>query len=515
MEPATGSEVATTDRYHWRVLSVTGMGMTAAFLGMSMVPVALPTMVADLQAGPLQSDWFLLAYQLVTAMLMMPFSQVSDQLGRRRMYIAGLALISVTTLAIALVPDPSWIVGLRAVQGIGAAAVIVNTTALLADAFPPRLVSVGIGWNVTIMSASVALGPFLGGLLTQTLGWQSVFWVIVPIAGAGSFWAAHVLRTAWERPPGGVRFDTLGTLASAIALGGLVLAVNSAGASGWSDPLVLVLLGACVLSAVLFVVVETRVKAPLLDFSLVLVRFRGSAYLSTALVTVAQGGVALIVSLYLQSVIGLSAAQAGLHLTAQAAGNVACSAFAGRLATRLPTRWLASAGLSIVLLALAALALAFTFEVSGFGLVVVLFFLGLGAAFYTTPNAAAINAGVPAHRRGMANGLRVMIDNSAMMISNAVVLVLVTSSLPLALKTAAVAGDTAAFSAEQTADFATAFPMTLWILIVPAAVSLVVSLLRGPDPVLSTEVDDPALQPGPVDEIRATDRDVTAVEVRS
>lgn len=494
MEPVTATTATKPqdDRYHWRVLSVTGMGMTAAFLGMSMVPVALPAMVSDLQAGPLQSDWFLLAYQLVTAMLMMPFSQVSDQLGRRRMYIVGLALISVTTLAIALVPDPSWIIGLRALQGIGAAAVIVNTTALLADAFPPRLVSVGIGWNVTIMSASVALGPFLGGVLTEWFGWQAVFWVIVPIAGAGSFWAAHVLRTAWERPPGGVRFDTLGTLASAVALGGLVLAVNSAGGSGWSDPLVLSLLAGCIVAAGLFVVIETKVKAPLLDFALVLVRFRGSAYLSTALVTVAQGGVALLVSLYLQSVVGLSAAQAGLHLTAQAAGNVVSSVFAGRLATRLPTRWLASAGLAVIVLGLVSLAIAFSSGVSGPGLVAVLFVLGIGGGFYTTPNAAAINAGVPAQRRGMANGLRVMIDNSAMMISNAVVLVLITSSIPLALKTEAVSGDTGGFSPQQTADFAEAFPMTLWILAVPAAISLVVSLLRGPDPVLSAQVDDPA-----------------------
>lgn len=476
-------------QYAWRVLSVTGLGMTVAFMNVSMVPVALPDMVGDLRAGPVQSDWFLLAYQLVTAILMMPMARVSDIAGRRTMYVGGLALICLSSCAITLAPDPSVVIGFRALQGLGAAAVIVNTTALLADAFPPSMVAVGIGYNVTIMSAAIAVGPVFGGWLTVTFGWRGVFALTVPLALVGSSWAAHTLRRGWQVDTSLLRhFDLAGTIAVGIGLGGLVLAVSMSGPRGWGDAVVLVAAAATILGGLAFWVIERRASAPILDFALFRSRYRAHAYGSTALLTLGQTSIAIIVSLYLQSAAGFSALDAGLYLTAQAAGNVATASIAGRLAARVQTRVLATAGTLGVLGSMLAMAAMFSTGYLGWGIALGLFAFGFASGFFVTPNAAAINVGVEPHQRGMANGFRVAIDNSGMMLSSALALLLVTLSVPAAVKPDAIGGRIEELTAGQRADFLDAFPTALLLLSIFVVLAGLVSASRGRDPEMTSGV---------------------------
>lgn len=481
------ARVAADLPYAWRVLSVTGLGMTVAFMNVSMIPVALPDMVGDLRAGPVQSDWFLLAYQLVTAILMMPMARVSDIVGRRTMYVGGLALICVSSCAIMLAPDPSVVVGFRALQGLGAAAVIVNTTALLADAFPPTMVAVGIGYNVTIMSTAIAVGPVISGWLTVTFGWRGVFALTVPLALVASLWAARTLRRDRQVDTSLLRdFDVAGTLAIGTALGGLVLAVSMSGPRGWGDPVVLVAAAATVMGALAFWAIERRVSAPILDFALFRSRYRAHAYGATALLTLGQTSIAIIVSLYLQSAAGLSALDAGLYLTAQAAGNVATAGIAGRLVARVQTRVLATAGALGVLGSMLAMAAMFGTGYLGWGIALGLFAFGFAGGFFVTPNAAAINLGVEPHQRGMANGFRVAIDNSGMMLSSAIALLLVTLSLPAAVKPDAIGGRIDKLSVSQRADFLNAFPTALLLLSIFVLLAGFVSATRGRDPEMTS-----------------------------
>lgn len=469
-------------RYAWRVLSVTGLGMWVTFSSVSMVPLALPDMVGDLGAGPAQANWFVLAYQLVTAVLMLPLGRLSDVLGRRTVYVGGLALVTGSTLAICLAGSPEWVVVLRGLQGVGAAAVITNTTALLVDAFPAGHVSRGIGWNITIMSTAVALGPLLGGLLTESFGWRGVFALSAPLALLGTVWAAIALRRTRPITRGRIRADPWGTVLSVLAVGGIVLAVNRVG-DGVGTAAFLVPLLVAVLGLLLFVLVERRVSNPILDLRLVLVRFRGSAYAATALLNLGLAAGPLLVSLYLQSLHGLTALAAGLCITAQACGNILVGPFAGRWAATTEARVLATAGAALAVTGAALLALVFALGGSGLPVAGALFVVGLGNGLFQTTNAAVINIGVRPWERGMANGFRVMIDNSAALLGSAAALVLVTAWLPHTDRADALAGATGGFTADELAAFAAAFPVAVGALAVLSLVAVGVSALRGRAPV--------------------------------
>jgi len=488
-------------RYAWRVLSVTGIGMLVTFFNASMLPVALPDMSADLSAGTTQANWFMLAYLLVNSVLILVLGRVSDLIGRRPVYLAGLAVLTLTGLGIGLARDPTLVIVLRAVQGAGAAAVITNTTALLADAFPARLLAMGIGLNITVMSAGLALGPLAGGLLTETTGWRGVFLVNLPLGAVGLLWAARVLRRpAPRRPvqgrPGRDRpgFDLAGAVVSAAGLGALVYALNSAGDGGWQSPRVWGFAAAGLVLLAVLVRIEIRAQDPVVDLRLIAQRFRGLAYAATFTVTTAEGAVAVLLSLYLQSARGIDPVRAGLMITPLAVGTTLASPVAGRLAARFPARGLASAGIGVSAVAMATVT-AITAEVTSFPLPVALLVLGLGGGVFKTVNAAAINVGVLPAQRGMANGLRVMLDNTAVVLATAVMLVLATVFLPAADRLHAYRGELAALGATGhdllTAGFGLAFAVMTGL----ELLALGWSLLRGPTPSETVRPRGPAAPP--------------------
>ncbi|MET0317493.1 MAG: MFS transporter, partial [Rhodococcus fascians] len=316
--------------------------MSITFVSVSMLPVALPDMSAGLNASAAQTDWFMLAYLLTTAVFILVLGKVADILGRRPVYLAGLALLTVSGAVISLSSDPALVIALRVVQGVGAAAVITNTTALLVEAFAPAQLAIGIGWNITIMSLAVSIGPLLGGVLTETSGWRGVFGVVVPLGVLGTVWAAITLRRT-DRPPRVARFDYAGAVGSMVVLGCLVYGVNRGGSVGFGSVHALFPLAVVVLGLPLFWWWERRTVDPIVDPALQTSRFRGCAYSASFLVTIAEGAVAVTMSLYLQSVEGRSPIEAGLQITALAVGTTMMSPIAGRLATRVRTRVLTTA----------------------------------------------------------------------------------------------------------------------------------------------------------------------------
>ncbi|OZE87142.1 hypothetical protein CH304_02805 [Rhodococcus sp. 15-649-1-2] len=466
------------DNYPWRVLSVTGLGMSITFVSVSMLPVALPDMSAGLNASAAQTDWFMLAYLLTTAVFILVLGKVADILGRRPVYLAGLALLTVSGAVISLSSDPALVIALRVVQGVGAAAVITNTTALLVEAFAPAQLAIGIGWNITIMSLAVSIGPLLGGVLTETSGWRGVFGVVVPLGVLGTVWAAITLRRT-DRPPRVARFDYAGAVGSMVVLGCLVYGVNRGGSVGFGSVHALFPLAVVVLGLPLFWWWERRAVDPIVDPALLTSRFRGCAYSASFLVTIAEGAVAVTMSLYLQSVEGRSPIEAGLQITALAVGTTMMSPIAGRLATRVRTRVLTTASTLGTAAVLTVLALHIGGPAADVPVVVVLFALGLTGAIFKTANAAAINVGVPPNRSGMANGLRVSLDNTAVTVSTALALVLAVSASPPALRELVYSGDALMLPASETSSLTTGFVVAIAMMAGSALAASVPSTLRG------------------------------------
>lgn len=410
-------------RAAWLTLSSTALGLVVAFSSVSMVPVALPAMIDDLDAGAVQGQWFLLAYLLGCAACILVAGRVADAVGRRPVYLTGLTLCTLAVLGVTVAGDAGTVIVLRAVQGLGAACVITNSTALLVEVFPPARLAVGIGANIGIMSVATAIGPLLSGALTELVGWRGVFAVGVPLGIVGVVWAAVALPRVPRPARSGLRPDVAGALASAALMGGVVLGTSQAGSGGWTAAAVLPLVVAAVAGLVLLLA-ERRAQDPVVDLSLLRERFRGSAYAATALSTLAEGSVVVVVAWYLQQVLGFSPLQAGLQVTALAVGTAVASLLAGRITPRLTGRVLTSLAVLGSCLVLALVALHFQGAAAAVPLPVLLGALGVTGGLFKTANAAALNVGGDARQAGMVNGLRVAVDNTAVTVAVAVGLAL-------------------------------------------------------------------------------------------
>lgn len=425
--PPERPQLVRIPRAAWLTVSSTALGLVVAFSSVSMVPVALPAMIEDLDATVVQGQWFLLAYLLACAAFILVAGRVADAFGRRPVYLTGLALCTLSVAGITVAADPWLVVALRAVQGLGAACVITNSTALLVEVFPPTRLAVGIGANIGIMSVATAIGPLVSGVLIEGIGWRAVFAVGAPLGLVGLVWAGFALPRVTRGPRRAGRPDVAGALASAVLMAGVVFGANQAGAAGWTPTAVGALVLAAVAGAVL-VVVERRASDPVVDLGLLRERFRGAAYGATGLSTLAEGSVAVVVVWHLQQSQGYSPLAAGVQVTALAVGTAVASLLAGRLSPLFSGRGLTTAAISGSTVVLALVALHFAGPARGVPLWALLCAIGLTGGVFKTANAAALNVGGDARGAGMVNGMRVAVDNTAVTVAVAMGLALTDSA---------------------------------------------------------------------------------------
>lgn len=464
-------------RYAWRLLSVTGLGAFLTSVNTSTLSVALPVVSRHFHATATEASWILLSYMLVNTVLILAFGRLADIIGRRALYLAGLGLFTLASLGSGLAPSADALIALRVLQAMGGASIITNTTALLTDAFPRRLLSTGLGLNVALVSTAQVCGPVFGGLFASTLGWRWVFWFNVPFGMVGLCWAAVTLRrmpARASREP----FDLLGAGLSFVMVGTLVVALSEGGALGWTTAPVLV--AACCFAVVtpVFFWTQRRRAHPLVDLGLFEDRERAMAYLATFLNSVTRYAVVVLVALYVQAVHGTNAFQAGLQVLTVALGMTVASPVAGRLAIRVPARVISTSGLSLTSVSLALLAAVIGPTTSGALLASLLGMVGIGSGLFLTPNTSAIMASVAPHRRGIANGLRSMLQNASMVVSTALSLAIVTSGLSSQAKAAAYAGTLSQLSTDTVGVFTRSYRVALGVLAILAAGGAVASLLR-------------------------------------
>ncbi|MGW8375330.1 DHA2 family efflux MFS transporter permease subunit [Streptomyces sp. ODS28] len=465
----------------WQIQVVAGLGGFLAGVNTSTMDVALPTVSSHFGASASAASWTLLSYMLVTTVLLFPFGRVADMIGRRRMYLAGTALLTVGSLLCGLAPGIGWLIAFRCLQAVGAAALLCNITALLTDAFPARRLPTALGINVTVAAMAQVLGPALGGVLASGLGWRAVFWFNVPIGVTGLIWAALILRPGTAHRSRGESFDYLGAALSTLALGGLVLALSEGGAQGWTSAPVLAGLLLFVLFTPLFLMAQARRRHPLIDLSLFADRARAMAYLALFLMAMAYFAVVLLMSLYLQAASGMPPYQAGLHVLYVALAMAIASPIAGRLRDRFSARALSSSGLLVSAAGLFALSVLIAPSMNSAALTACLVAVGAGVGLFMTPNTSSIMESVPAQRRGIANGVRQTAQNAGYAVSTALALAVVTSGLPAATKEAAYAGSVSSLSPHTMDLFTNGYRWALLTLGATCVLALIASLSRGRD----------------------------------
>jgi EmrB/QacA subfamily drug resistance transporter len=389
-------------RKWWTLLAVS-VATFMLLLDITVVNVALPRIREDLGASFTDLQWVLDAYALTLAALVLTAGSLADRLGRRRIFAIGLGIFSLASLLCALAPDPTFLNLARALQGVGGAAMFAVSLALIAQEFPggrERGMAMGI-YGATI-GVAVAIGPLIGGALTDGLGWRSIFYLNVPIGVAAIAIAYARLRES--RDPHATRIDWAGVASFSGSLFLLVLALLRGNDEGWTSIVILSLFaGAAVLLAA-FVAVEGRVREPMLPLEL----FRIPSFTGVQLAAFALSGslfaMFLYMTLYLQNYLGYSPFEAGLRYLPITLLAFTFSALAGGLIGRVPARLLMSLGLvmtgsGLLLMSGIEAGSGWTTLLAGF------IVAGAGAGLLNPVVADVAVSVVPKERSGMAAGI--------------------------------------------------------------------------------------------------------------
>ncbi len=437
--------------------------------------IALPSLERSLHTSLLALVWVILAYLIAATVLVLTAGRLSDLFGRKRAYVGGFLVFALASLGAGFATDVSLLIGWRVLQGIGSAFLFANAAALVTDAFPRRQLGLAMGANTMIAAVGLVLGPVLGGALVE-ISWHWVFWFNVPLALAGALWGALVLHELAK--PDEVRgLDLPGTVTFVVGLTGLVLGVSKGGLSGWGNPTTIVSLALAAVLLPLWIALERRGRAPMLDLSMFSNRLFAAATAAAFINGLARFALMFLFVFYFQGAQSDDPITAGIKLMPLALGMLVSSPLAGIYADRHGSRALAAAGMAVTAAGLAAmttLAVHTPYWQSGLWLALV----GIGSGMFNSPNTAAMMGVVPAKRRGVAAGARTLLQNTGAVLSIAFVLAIVTAAVPKATLFAVFSGVTRGLSAQALAPFIANMHTALWVLVATSVLGAFVCLLR-------------------------------------
>ncbi|HMA37152.1 MAG TPA: MFS transporter [Chloroflexia bacterium] len=450
--PAAAGTPAGVER---AVLIAAILASSMAFIDSTALNVALPALQADFHLAAPDLLWVVNAYALVLAALILAGGALGDQWGRKRVFMAGIGLFALMSLACGLAPGGGWLIAARAGQGLGGALMVPGSLALIAAAFDGARRGQAIGTWGAFSTLTTILGPVLGGGLAGAGWWRAIFFINLPLAGAAL--ALLYWRVPADAAPGPrARIDGPGAALATVALAGLTYGCTTAATAGWTALPVLVALGGGIGAGVAFVVVEARTPQPMLPLDL----FRERTFSVTNLITLflyaALGGALVFLPLNLVQVQGYPAALAGFALVPFALLLTLISRPAGRWADRVGPRPALIGGPGLVGLGFAALALPgltagpAAYWTSYFPAIVL---LGLGMGLTVAPLTTAVMSAAGADRAGVASGVNNAVARSAGVLAVAVLgaLVLIWFRDALAARTAGLDLPAAAATALQQA----------------------------------------------------------------
>jgi len=416
----------------WAILIVLSFGFFMTLLDLTIVNIAIPDMVSTLKASLDEILWVVNAYTLALAVLVITAGRLGDLRGKKTLFVAGVAVFTLASLACGLSHSPAQLIAFRAVQGVGAAMLMPQTLSMIVEVFPERQRGKALGiWGATAGLSGVA-GPTLGGLLVSRLDWRWIFFINVPIGVLVTAGALIVMPAAPRRVRH--RFDLPGVVLSSVSLFCLAFGLIEGQRYGWNAAIWATLAAAAVVLAV-FLAYERRRQhdEPLVPFELF--RDRGFTIMNVVGITVAFGivGLLLPLTIYLQSVLGLSALRAGLVLLPMALGTMISAGPAGALSTRLGGKYILLGGIAAFGGGLLWITLDAHVGASATSVLLPVFLIGLGAGCTFTPMTAEVMRNVPARLSGAASGVNNALRQVGSVLAGAVIGAVLQSRLAASL----------------------------------------------------------------------------------
>jgi len=460
-------------RYKWIALSNTTLGTLLATVNASIVLISLPAIFKGIDLKPLEPGnvsyllWMLMGYMLVTAVLVVTLGRLGDMFGRVKIYNAGFAIFTVTSVILSLDPFSGgggalWLIGWRVVQAVGGAMLMANSAAIITDAFPAKQRGMALGVNIVSALAGSFIGLVLGGVLAEW-DWRSIFWVNIPLGVLGTVWAYRSLHDTGVRRH--ARIDWWGNATFAVGLTAVLAAITygiqpyGGHTMGWTSPWVLTGLigGAAVLVA--FGIIETKVAEPMFPLALFKSVAFSSGNAANLLASVARGGLQFMLIIWLQGIwlplhgytYESTPLWAGIYLVPMTIGFLVAGPVSGYLSDKFGPRLFATGGLLVMAASFVGLLLLpgdFNYAIFA----VLIFVNGLGGGLFAAPNTSLVMSSVPANMRGAASGMRATFQNAGQVLSIGVFFSLMVAGLASSLPSTLSSGLTAQGVPTATAD---------------------------------------------------------------
>ena len=402
LNPSPSASPQPTPAKWWVMLGV-GLGVLMFTLDTSIVNIALPTLVKTFETTFATIQWIVLSYLLVVTTLVLGAARLGDMIGKKRLYLGGLIVFTISSLLCGLAPDVGWLIGFRALQGMGAVMISALGAAIVTEAFPSSERGRALGIIGAVVSLGIALGPTVGGLLIGLFNWRMIFLVNVPIGIFASFVVAHYVP-ANSHPFVGQRFDWVGSIVMTIALVTFALGMTHGQEAGFGNPVTLGLLAIAIISLAIFLWLESHIASPVLDLHLFYNRQFSLSLLTGILVFIVIAGTIFIIPFFLELVLHYSTPHTGVLLAVSPVLGGIVAPFSGNLSDRFGTRIISLVGL--VLMVIGCLCIStFNAQMTDLDYIIRVAPFGIGLGMFQSPNNSAILGSVPPERLGIASGL--------------------------------------------------------------------------------------------------------------
>ncbi|MDO8726900.1 MAG: MFS transporter [Candidatus Methanoperedens sp.] len=373
--------------YKWKAMFTVWIGMFMATLDGSIVNVALPTLTEYFKTDITTIEWVVMAYLLTITSLLLSLGRISDMTGRKMIFAGGLAIFTIGSGLCAISATENQLIFYRVLQGIGAAMLMATGIAIITHAFPPRERGKAMGLIGTVVAIGSMAGPVAGGFLIENVGWQSIFYINIPVGIFGTAMALTVLRK--DETTSGQTFDIPGALALFISLMALLLALSQGQESGWLSSYIILLFVLSIVFIIIFIRIETKAKQPMMELHNFRNRPFAAANISALINFTALYNVILLMPFFLQNELRYTPEEVGIIFLAVPLVMSVVSPLSGWLSDRTNSFLLSSIGIGIS--SVSILWLGFLSPTSGsIDVVLRLALLGLGMGLFVAPNNSII-----------------------------------------------------------------------------------------------------------------------------
>jgi EmrB/QacA subfamily drug resistance transporter len=391
-------------RRRWGVLAILCVGVFMLLLDGTIVNIAIPDIMSSFDTSFSAVEWVMNAYLLVFAVLLITTGRFGDLYGRKLLFVMGVTLFTLSSLACGLAPGIGWLIGFRAVQGLGGAMMMPNTLSIVSNVFPPEERGKAMGFWGGVSGISLALGPSLGGLLVDASSWRWIFFINVPI---GVILLVLALRYVPEStdPTSVKQIDYAGVGLLTASMFCLTFALIEGQNYGWTSGLIVGLFAATIIGMTFFVLVQRRQRQPLMELGL----FKNRTYTVTNLVALLMSfgmmGIFFLLPVFLQAILGYSAIKAGLVMTPLAAVVIVAAPTSGALSDRIGPKWLMFTGMLVTALGFYLTRRVMVTDGSWPSLVAPFVVTGLGIGMVMPPMTSAVMGSVGPEKAGQASGV--------------------------------------------------------------------------------------------------------------